>query len=65
MSDADKMFRWLTQAELDATIERERMAAAESVRRSLRELAWEHTRNEVLDIAISAFPLSLSWEKRK
>lgn len=54
MSDRDLIHRWLTQAELDAMIERARIDSAKRALEAARRVAWSHGQNQVLDIALTA-----------
>lgn len=64
MGDSDVIHRWLTQAELDEMLSIARIRGGEEMRKSIQQLVWNHTRNEVLDIGIMAVP-SLLLEKKR
>lgn len=57
MSDREVIHRWLTQAELDEMVEKARRDAATRALNAARKVAWEHGRNQVLDIALSAISI--------
>lgn len=57
MSDKEVTYRWLTQAELEAMIEKARFDTATKALNAARKVAWEHGRNQVLDIALSAIAI--------
>ena len=54
MSDAEKVHRWLTQAELDEMLSRARFETAVRALDEARRIAWQHGQNQVLDIALSS-----------